>query len=149
VRRSRVEVSGERRAPRGKRGGRRLQTADDRLEAESPHGVRLPHSRGWEKRDKPEYETGDDGRNEANQKGMTMSMDQTVETTSRMRIGTAAAAQHIGVTPRELKEMRRARKFAFYRLGHRTVSYTIADLDAFLARSRVEALVEYDARRKP
>lgn len=62
--------------------------------------------------------------------------------TPRMRIGTPAAAEHIGVTPRELKEMRRARKIAFYRLGHRTVSYAVADLDAFLASCRVEAVGE-------
>ncbi len=63
-------------------------------------------------------------------------------TPAGMRIGTAAAAKHIGVTHRELKEMRRARKIAFYRLGHRTVSYAVADLDAFLAGCRVEALPE-------
>jgi hypothetical protein len=78
-----------------------------------------------------------------------MSTDQTFETTSRRRIGTAAAAQHIGVTPSELKEMRRGRKIAFYRLGHRTVSYAIADLDAFLARCRVEAVEKRNTRREP
>jgi len=59
------------------------------------------------------------------------------ETTTIARVGTAAAAEHLGITPRELKEMRRARKIAFYRIGHRTVSYAIADLDAFLTACRV------------
>ena len=64
------------------------------------------------------------------------------DTTTRMRVGAQAAAQHLGVTVRELKEMRRARKIAFYRIGHRTVSYAVADLDAFLNGCRVAAVGE-------
>ena len=56
---------------------------------------------------------------------------------TRKRVGTKDAAEYLGVTPRELKEIRRARKVAFYRLGHRTVSYAVVDLDAFLAKCRV------------
>ena len=58
---------------------------------------------------------------------------------SSVRIGSTAAAQHLGITPRELKEIRRRRKIAFYRIGHRTVTYAVADLDAFLAGCRVAA----------
>jgi len=64
------------------------------------------------------------------------------ETTTRMRVGAQAAAQHLGITVRELKEMRRARKIAFYRIGHRTVSYAVADLDAFLNGCRVASVSE-------
>jgi len=59
------------------------------------------------------------------------------DTTTRMRVGAQGAAQHLGVTLRELKELRRLRKIAFYRIGHRTVSYSVADLNAFLTTCRV------------
>ena len=62
--------------------------------------------------------------------------------TSMTRVGTAAAAQHLGISPRELKELRRHRRVAFYRIGHRTVSYDVADLDAFLAACRVLPVVK-------
>jgi len=54
-----------------------------------------------------------------------------------LRVGTPAAAQYLGIPPHELKELRRRRRLAFYRIGHRTVSYDITDLDAFLAACRV------------
>ncbi|MEI8140605.1 MAG: helix-turn-helix domain-containing protein [bacterium] len=53
------------------------------------------------------------------------------------RIGTPDAAQHLGITTRELKSLRKAKRIPFYRIGHRTVSYAVTDLDAFLAGCRV------------
>jgi hypothetical protein len=55
----------------------------------------------------------------------------------RTRIGTPDAAQHLGITTRELKSLRKAKRIPFYRIGHRTVSYALTDLDAFLAGCRV------------
>ncbi|MEI6972665.1 MAG: DNA-binding protein [bacterium] len=58
-----------------------------------------------------------------------------------LRIGTPAAAAYIGITTRELKGLRKAKRIPFFRIGHRTVSYLIGDLDAFLERCRVPAKV--------
>lgn len=55
----------------------------------------------------------------------------------RGRLGSKDVAGYMGVTSRELKELRKRRALAFYRIGHRTVTYAIADLDAFLAKCRV------------
>ena len=60
-------------------------------------------------------------------------------TTTPKRIGTPEAAPYIGVSLRELKRLRQARRIPFYRVSHRTVVYEIADLDAFLNRCRVGA----------
>jgi excisionase family DNA binding protein len=56
---------------------------------------------------------------------------------TRKRINSKDAAEYLGVTPRELKEIRRQRRIAFYRIGHRTMSFAVADLDAFLLKCRV------------
>jgi hypothetical protein len=53
------------------------------------------------------------------------------------RVGSPGAAQHLGITTRELKSLRKAKRIPFYRIGHRTVSYALTDLDAFLAGCRV------------
>jgi len=66
-----------------------------------------------------------------------MQANSNVEGNRRVRIGTQAAAQHLGVTMRELKELRLQRRIAFYRIGHRTVTFLVADLDAFLDTCRV------------
>jgi hypothetical protein len=58
------------------------------------------------------------------------------------RIGTPDAAQHLGITTRELKSLRKAKRIPFYRIGHRTVSYAVTDLDAFLAGCRVATAEE-------
>ena len=55
------------------------------------------------------------------------------------RIGSVAAAQYLGTTTRELKALRKAKRIPFYRIGHRTVSYAVSDLDEFLERCRVPA----------
>lgn len=47
------------------------------------------------------------------------------------------AARYLGITQRELKGLRARKALAFYRIGHRTVTYRLTDLDAFLARNRV------------
>jgi hypothetical protein len=57
--------------------------------------------------------------------------------TTRTRLSSAAAAQHLGISTRELKELRRQRRVAYYRIGHRTMTYAVADLDAFLTKCRV------------
>ncbi len=56
------------------------------------------------------------------------------------RIGTPEAAAYLGITPRELKRLRAAKRVTFYRISHRTVTYSLADLDAFLKTRRVEAV---------
>lgn len=63
----------------------------------------------------------------------------TVMNTRVSRVGSQAASDYLGIPMRELKELRRRRKIPFYRIGHRTVSYDVADLDAFLAGCRVMA----------
>jgi len=64
------------------------------------------------------------------------------------RIGTPGAAQHLGITTRELKSLRKAKRIPFYRIGHRTVSYALTDLDAFLAGCRVATAAENKVRRE-
>lgn len=53
------------------------------------------------------------------------------------RIGSAEAAPYIGVTLRELKRLRQARRIPFYRVSHRTCVYAESELDDFLNRCRV------------
>jgi len=55
----------------------------------------------------------------------------------RGMISTHVAAEYLGITGRELKWLRKAKKITFYRIGHRTVSYAVKDLDAFLDSCRV------------
>ena len=50
------------------------------------------------------------------------------------------AAAYLGVSMRSLKDIRLARKLAYYRLGHRSISFNRMELDSFLANRRVEAL---------
>lgn len=59
------------------------------------------------------------------------------EISEGMRVGAQAAAEHLGITMRELKELRYQRRIAYYRIGHRTISYAVADLNGFLAKCRV------------
>ena len=47
------------------------------------------------------------------------------------------AASYLGITSRELKGLRARKALAFYRIGHRTVTYRLSDLDAFLEKRRV------------
>ena len=58
-----------------------------------------------------------------------------------MRMSSKRAAEYLGVSKRELQSLRYAGKVAFYRLGHRTVVYSVEDLDAFLKTCRVDSKV--------
>ena len=55
-------------------------------------------------------------------------------------LGPEEAAQYLGIKPRTLKKWRHERRIGFYRLGHVAVVFDVRDLDAFLARRRVEAI---------
>lgn len=57
-----------------------------------------------------------------------------------LRMGPEEAAQYLGIKPRTLKKWRHERRIGFYRLGHVAVVFDVRDLDAFLARRRVEAI---------
>ncbi len=57
-----------------------------------------------------------------------------------LRLGAADAARYSGLTERQLKTLRAARRVKFYKLGSRTVVYDRASLDALLAAAAVEAL---------
>ena len=56
------------------------------------------------------------------------------------RMNSEQAAAYLGVSMRSLKDIRLARKLAYYRLGHRSISFNRMELDSFLANRRVEAL---------
>lgn len=58
-----------------------------------------------------------------------------------LRMTPEEAAQYLGgIKPRTLKKWRHERRIPFYRLGHVAVVFDVRDLDAFLARRRVEAI---------
>ena len=54
-------------------------------------------------------------------------------------LSSAGAANYLGITSRELKGLRARKALPFYRIGHRTVTYSPKDLDAFLEKCRVAA----------
>lgn len=54
-------------------------------------------------------------------------------------LSSAGAAEYLGITARELKGLRARKALPFYRIGHRTVTYSPKDLAAFLEKCRVEA----------
>lgn len=61
-------------------------------------------------------------------------------TGTTVRVGNMSsqeAAAYLGITIRELKGLRARRAIAFFRIGHRTVTYRPGDLDAFLEKCRV------------
>ena len=49
------------------------------------------------------------------------------------RLSQLQAERYLGCTPELLKRLRQARKVKCYRLGHRSISYDRASLDAYLA----------------
>ena len=57
-----------------------------------------------------------------------------------LRLTTAEASQYLSVKPRTLKKWRHERRISYYRLGHVQICFDLRDLDAFLARRRVEAI---------
>lgn len=56
------------------------------------------------------------------------------------RCDSPTAATYLGVTLRVLADLRSRRAIPYYKIGHRALSYDIQDLDAFLARRRVQAI---------
>jgi hypothetical protein len=50
----------------------------------------------------------------------------------RKMLSSSQACEYLGITLRELKGLRQFRKIGFYRIGHRTVTYDLADLESFL-----------------
>ena len=57
-----------------------------------------------------------------------------------LRLPPPEAAEYLGIKPRTLKKWRHERRIGYYRLGHVAVVFDVRDLDAFLARRRVEAI---------
>ena len=57
-----------------------------------------------------------------------------------LRLDAQQAAAYIPMNPRTLKEYRQQRRIPYYRIGHRSVVFDVRDLDAFIAKRRVEAL---------
>lgn len=57
-----------------------------------------------------------------------------------LRLDARQASEYIPMNPRTLKEYRQQRRIPYYRIGHRTVVFDVRDLDAFIAKRRVEAL---------
>ena len=50
------------------------------------------------------------------------------------------AAAYIPMNRRTLKEYWQQRRIPYYKIGHRTVIFDVRDLDAFIAKRRVEAI---------
>ena len=44
------------------------------------------------------------------------------------------AAEHLGITPRKLKDLRNRRLINSYKMGYRTIAYDRASLDRYLHR---------------
>ena len=57
-----------------------------------------------------------------------------------LRMTAPEASAYIPMNPRTLKEYRQQRRIPYYRIGHRTVVFDVRDLDAFIAKRRVESL---------
>ncbi len=58
-----------------------------------------------------------------------------------LRLSTQEACEYLGgIKPRTLKKWRHERRIPYYRLGHVQICFDVRDLDAFLARRRVEAI---------
>ena len=57
-------------------------------------------------------------------------------------LDTEGAARYLGVTGREVDELRRQKKISFYRLGYRTIRFRAVNLDRDLESLRVHAVGE-------
>ena len=64
------------------------------------------------------------------------------QTTPSRRLNSQQACVHLGVSARVLAELRTKRLIAYYKIGHKTVSYDRQDLDRFLASRRIPAICE-------
>ena len=58
----------------------------------------------------------------------------------KLRLTAKESAQYIGLTDRTFKKYRQERRIPYYRLGHVNCVCDVRDLDAWLARRRVEAI---------
>ena len=57
-----------------------------------------------------------------------------------LRMTVPDAAAYIPMNRRTLKEYWQQRRIPYYKIGHRTVIFDVRDLDAFIAKRRVEAI---------
>ena len=57
-----------------------------------------------------------------------------------LRMTVPEASAYIPMNRRTLKEYWQQRRIPYYKIGHRTVIFDVRDLDAFIAKRRVEAL---------
>jgi len=57
-----------------------------------------------------------------------------------LRLDVKQAAAYIPMNPRTLKQYRAERRIPYYRIGHRSIVFDVRDLDAFIAKRRVEAI---------
>lgn len=71
---------------------------------------------------------------------MQDTQDQSAPPVKALRLETNPAAKYLGISPRLLKQYRHERKIPFYRIGYRQIVFDVRDLDAFLARKRVESI---------
>ncbi len=71
---------------------------------------------------------------------MQDTQDQSAPPVKALRLETNPAAKYLGMKPRLLKQYRHERKIPFYRIGYRQIVFDVRDLDAFLARKRVESI---------
>ena len=47
--------------------------------------------------------------------------------------------QRLGICPKKLQQLRRAREISFIRWGHRTIRFRVEAVEAFLRRREVKA----------
>lgn len=69
---------------------------------------------------------------------MTWKSERRRESLSDTKLGIAAAARTLGLSPHTLRAWVRARRIPFYRCGRR-ILFSRADLECMLAASRIEA----------
>ncbi len=56
------------------------------------------------------------------------------------RLTSREASAYLGVSLRVMAELRATRQIAYFKHGHRTVSYDATDLDRYLDSRRIEAI---------
>lgn len=81
-----------------------------------------------------------DTQNRTSQRPLSELAKPTKPPTKRLRLDPTEASDYTGVCPRTLKRYRLERRIPFYRLGHCKVVFDVRDLDAWLAKNRVEAI---------
>ena len=58
----------------------------------------------------------------------------------KRRLNAKQSAEYLGISPRTFKAYRQNRELPYYRVGHCNIVCDVADLDAWMARRRVEAI---------